>query len=171
MNDLEARETKLDQIRREMKEKASDIPETAKIIHNLADAMIKRTPQPTDTPADLIKEQVEKGGLLAGRNPNTVVQAASPKKDGVELPRLNQLPPILIDGHEFKRTNIPHLDAITVIMYIVGEVLSDDPRIKDILRQIEFTFPDANGKLVYPKQSKRQPRRVKAKKRNVRPTK
>jgi len=171
MNEIEQpKETKLDKIKKEMKAKASDTPEnpTSQIIHKLADGMTKMTPQPMDSPTDLIKEQIEKSKFLPGRSPNQVVTAAKNEKDGVELPRLNPLPPIVIDGHEFKRTNVPTLDAITVLMYIVSKVLSNNPRIDSILRQVQFQFPDNSGVFVYPRSVKKQQRKVNKKKRNGR---
>lgn len=176
MNDIEqSKETRLDQARKEMKDKPDTSVQPPRIIHKLAEGMMTKNAQqqPTDTPTDLIKEQIDKNKLLVGKGPQQV--QAAPKvagtKEDLTLPALPPPPNIVIDGHEFKRSNIPHLDAITIIMYIVGEVLSDDPRIESILKQVQFQFPDNAGNLIFPKPAKTRTRKAKAKKRNVRPSK
>lgn len=153
------KETKLDQIRREMKDKKDE--STPPALHKLASGMMHVNAQnaPIETPTDLIKEAVEKNKLLIGKGPQQVASAGKPqpKTGDIELPSIPPPPNIVIDGHEFVRTNIPQLDAVTVLMYIVAQVLSDDPRIASILKQLEFKFPDNAGNLIYPKPEQPKP--------------
>lgn len=167
MNDTQTPdgESRLDRARREMREKKDDTAPSAVPLHKLATGMMHVNAQnaPTETPTDLIKEAVEKNKLMIGKGPQQVQSAtgkvapSKPAKDDLELPKLPPPPNIVIDGHEFVRTNIPQLDAVTVLMYIVAEVLSDDPRIASILKQLEFKFPDNAGNIIYPKPEQPKP--------------
>lgn len=167
MNDDQTRESKLDQIRREIKARGEQKPEAStNIIHNLADAMRRKAENVLETPADLIKEQIEKNKLLIGKGPQQVA-AAGKKKDDIELPPPPPIPPIIIDGHEFHVSNNQYLDAVLVLMYILAEVLSDNPRVTDILNQFKFSFSDNKGNRIFPK----APKTKKTKKHNARPSK
>lgn len=171
MNENEQpKETKLDQIKKAMANEEIKTDPGATKVFNLAANLSKTVPNPTETPTDLIKEQIEKGKLLVGKGrlevqPNTE-RPKEDKKVG-ELPPLPELPPIVIDGHEFRRTNIPHLDAMTVMMYIFSELAETNPTIASILDQVKFSFPDNAGNLIYPRVKKAK---RKAKQPNDRPS-
>ncbi len=113
--------------------------------------------KPDEKPVDLIQEQIDKNKLLIGKGPQEVVSAPGTEKPkDINLPNVEDMvPPIIIDGHKFRRTNVPTLDALTVLMYIVSEVLSEDERVADILRQVEFRFPDNDGNLIFPRKDKK----------------
>lgn len=158
MNEEQPKETKLDQIKKAMADAEVTADPGASKVFNIAANISKSMPTPGDTPTDLIKEQVEKGKLLVGKGrlevqPNTERLVEEKKKDA-ELPPLPPLPPIVIDGHEFRRTNIPHLDAMTVMMYIMSELAETNSKIASILDQVKFQFPDNAGNLIYPRVKK-----------------
>lgn len=136
-------------------------------LFKLAVGMNQAMQKPTEKPMDLIQEQIDKNKLLIGKGPQEVVADKSGEKSkDIKLPDVQDMvPPIVIDGHKFRRTNVPTMDALTVLMYIVSEVLADDERVADILRQVEFKFPDNDGNLIFPRKEKKTKakRRVKPK--------
>lgn len=103
------------------------------------------------SPTDLIMEKAKESGVLPGRQ--------RPKMVGDKLnldAALPTIPPLEIDGYKLQRTNIPHMDALTVVMYILATEFADNPRIKAVLDQINFNFHDLEGKVIYPPQKTKQ---------------
>jgi hypothetical protein len=143
-------------------------------LFKLAAGLNRSVPNPTEKPLDLIKEQIEKNKLFVGKGEQKVVADGNVlNTEGVKdfnLPDIKDMvPPIVIDGHKFRRTNIPTMDALTVLLYIVSTVLAkDDPRIADILEQVEFKLPDIEGNIIFPV---KKTKKAKAKRRNDKPTK
>lgn len=99
-------------------------------------------------PTDLIMDKAKEAGVLPGRRSPQVKAVGDKLNLDAALP---QIPPIIVDGYKLQRTNIPHLDALTVIMYIVATEFANSPRIRSILDQIKFQFADLEGNQIYPK--------------------
>lgn len=107
-------------------------------------------------PTDLIMDKARQSGVMPGR-PRTV-------GDKLNLDAaLPQIPPIEIDGYKLPRTNIPQMDALTVLMFLMATEFSKNPRIKSVLDQIGFRFPDINGNLIYPKPSTKKTKKKRRK--------
>ena len=117
-------------------------------------------------PTDLIMDKARTAGVLPG-------QRKPPVGDKLNFDAaLPQIPPIVIDGYELPRTNIPQMDALTVLMYIMAQELSNNPRIKSIFDQIQFKFQDAKGNVIFPKpQQPKAKLKKRNKRRNDKPTK
>lgn len=97
-------------------------------------------------PTDLIMNKAKEAGVIPGR--------PTPKVVGDKLnldAALPEIPPLEIDGFKLNRTNIPHLDALTVVMYLLATEFANNARVRDVLDQINFQFVDLTGKRIYPK--------------------
>jgi hypothetical protein len=100
---------------------------------------------------DLIMEQAKKAGVMPGGKSMPHVRSAAQVGDKLNLDSaLPKIPPIEINGHELPRTNIPQMDALTVIMFLLATEFSRNKRIRSILDQIQFSFADMNGNKLYP---------------------
>lgn len=105
-------------------------------------------------PTDLIMEKAKEAGVMPGR-PKAKVVGDKLNLDAA----LPQIPPLEIDGYKLNRTNIPHLDALTVVMYILATEFSKNPRVREVLDQINFQFSDLEGKRIYPQPVQKQKKR------------
>lgn len=125
----------------------------------IARALNSSFKEETASVQDLIMEQAKKAGVLPGRQAPQV-RSAGQVGDKLNLDAaLPKIPPIEINGYQFPRTNIPQMDALTVLMVILATEFSRNKRIRSILDQIQFTFADLNGNILYPPQ--RQEKRAK----------
>ncbi len=120
------------------------------IIKNLNSSFKEELKNPTD----LIMEKAKDAGVIPGRQRPVV---GSKLNLDAALP---QIAPLEIDGFKLQRTNIPHMDALTVVMYVLATEFADNPRVRGILNQINFQFKDLEGKVIFP-----QPTTSKKKKR------
>lgn len=94
-------------------------------------------------PTDLIMEKAKQSGILPGRQ--------RPVGDKLDFDKaLPPIAPLEVNGFKLQRTNIPQMDALTVLMFIMATEFAKNPKIRRILNQIQFQFKDLEGRSIFP---------------------
>lgn len=107
----------------------------------LASSMLRETTVRTEglSPLEAIAKEVGKGPL--------------PQKADVPA---KQYVTIAVDNTAIKVSTDPFEGAMTLFAYLLATVWSKDKKIAKILKNFNFSFQDANGQIVYPKQKKKK---------------
>ena|SRR5579863_6123641 len=63
---------------------------------------------------------------------------------------------IAIDNTAIKVSTDPFEGAMTLFAYLLATVWSKDKKVAKVLKSFNFSFADANGKIIYPKQKKKK---------------
>lgn len=146
-------------------ELADKIEKKGSIVHNIASYQSDNISKREDyQDGDLAREQVRKGGLSRGKQVVMSEEEVNAAREGKLNPngqQGQQKPTVRIDGYDLPITNIPTIDAVTIMMYVFSTVFSKNPEVESILKQSGFKFPDANGNIIYPPQKAKKTKKRK----------
>lgn len=124
--------------------------EPSDFMNKLINSETARFKEPTDSKEDLLTAQAAN----MRKKSQSIVAPAGGKTAPSEGESFT------IEGHRLPLSRNPFLDAMTTMMYIFSTILSKDKRIKNILNEAQFKFPDLDGNMIFPK-TKKKKRKVK----------
>jgi hypothetical protein len=111
-------------------------------------------------PADLVQSMLQStkvdvegvGGILEAIAKNT--PKTSPLPVTQPIPQQDQFVTVAIDNVAIKVPVDSYKAAMTLFCYLLATVWSKDKKIAKILKSFNFSFSDANGAILYPKQKR-----------------
>ncbi len=106
---------------------------------------------PLDIVASMTKQSAVSTDGLTGLEAIAKELGKGPLPIKSEIPK-DQFVTIAINNTAIKVSTDPYQGAMTLFAYLLATVWSKDKKIAKILKSFNFSFSDANGQLIYPRQ-------------------
>jgi len=141
--------------------------EDSSILHNIASHLSQNMPKPSESPEDLIKQQVQNSAFNRMKNTKVMADGDGSSSDKMELPKpAAKVYPMSIGGYKVPMVGIPTVDMNVILTTILCLESDYNPRIRAWLSEANFSMQDMDGKQIFPrKEKKRRKKRVRSKKR------
>ena len=108
-------------------------------------------------PKDVLERFMESVPPMLGGSPMDEIArqlGKGPLPVSKPIPQQEKFLTLAIDNVALKVSVDPYQGAMTLFCYLLAMVWSKDKRIAKILKSFNFSFSDANGAILYPKQKR-----------------
>ena len=109
-------------------------------------------------PRELLEEMKRETSInVEGMSPLQAIMADKNRPlppTGPTAPQQKQHISIAVNDKVIEVSKDPFEGSITMLLFLLATVWSKDPKIAKVLKAFNFSFYDANGDLLYPKQKK-----------------